>query len=332
MNKIFCFLVLQSFCLSLLAFTDISLPPGERPVKLDTIFYVADLNSINTSGQSFDARFFYIVSWHDKRLAHKEEKPVIMKLTEVWHPNIQIINQRKVYKTLHDLVKVMPDGKVIYTQAGWGTFSQSLKLKNFPFDKQKISFNLVAASGYPPTKVQFVTNKENLSGISDELSIADWKISDWKEEVKPFMLKNFTKRPGMILSFTATRLTAYYVAKMILPLVMIVMMSWAVFWMDPLNVAGNVGVSITSMLTLIAYRFSADTILPRLSYLTSLDYFILASTILVFLSLGQNLTTSALAKRDKMKQSRRLDVVCRFAFPSVFIIITVETMWLRWFL
>jgi len=309
-----------------------SLPPGERPVKLSAGFYVVDVAAVNTSGQSFDARFFYLVSWHDKRLAHKDSKPINKKLSDIWHPNIQILNQRKVWKTLPEQVKIMPDGKVIYVQAGWGTFSQPLKLKKFPFDTQKFSFKLLAACGEPITRVQFVAHPGNLSGFADDLSIADWKVMKWHEEVKPYVLKNFVKRPAINFSFTAKRLTSYYVVKMILPLVMIVMMSWAVFWMDPHNVASNVGISITSMLTLIAYRFSADTILPRLSYLTSLDYFILASTILVFSSLVQNLTTSILAKQEKFKMSYRFDVACRIGFPLIFIAITAETMWLRWFL
>ena len=331
MSKIFCVLLSCLFCMTMFA-VDISLPPGERPVKLNTGFYVADLAAINTSGQSFDARFFYLVSWYDKRLAHKSSKPINKKLSEVWNPNIQIMNQRKVYKTLPDQVTVMPDGKVIYVQAGWGTFSQPLKLKAFPFDKQKISFKLVSVCGEPPTNVQFFTNADNISGLADKLSIADWKVLNWQEEVTPFILKNFSKRPSMTFSFKAERLTSYYVVKMILPLVMIVMMSWAVFWMDPVNVASNVGISITSMLTLIAYRFSADAILPRLSYLTSLDYFILASTILVFLSLVQNLTTSSLTKHGRNKQSYMLDLCCRAGFPIVFFVILLETMWFRWFL
>ena len=57
MKFLFYFLVLQLSCLSLFA-TDVGLPPGERPVKLKTGFYVADLDFINTSAQSFDARFF----------------------------------------------------------------------------------------------------------------------------------------------------------------------------------------------------------------------------------------------------------------------------------
>jgi hypothetical protein len=42
------------------------------------------------------------------------------------------------------------------------------------------------------------------------------------------------------------------------------------------------------MLTLIAYRFAVDSQLPRLPYMTRLDLFTLASTLLVFFSLSDN--------------------------------------------
>jgi len=99
--------------------------------------------------------------------------------------------------------------------------------------------------------------------------------------------------------------------------------------MDPLNVASNVSISITSMLTLIAYRFSVDALLPRLSYLTSLDYFIMASTMLVFFSLVQSLITSALAKKGGGEKAYRLDLACRIGFPLVFLAIIFETLVFR---
>ena len=331
MYKVLFLFMLPLFFISSSA-TDIGLPPGKRPLKLKALLYIADLDTINTSEQSFEARIFYRVRWHDRRLAHKGKTPISKPLSEIWNPGIQIINQQKAWKTFPDVVKITPDGHVTYLQGMWGSFSQPLKLQLFPFDKQKISCQLLAVGNYSTDDVQFTPDDGEGSGIADELSIADWKISDWEVSLKPFKPSNLSPVPAIKFSVTAKRRTLYYVAKMILPLVMIVMMSWAVFWMDPLNVGSNVGISITSMLTLIAYRFSADTILPRLSYLTSLDYFILASTILVFLSLGQNLTTSALAKRKKMEQAHKLDVICRYAFPLVFVFIILETMVFRWML
>ncbi len=49
------------------------------------------------------------------------------------------------------------------------------------------------------------------------------------------------------------------------------------------------------MLTLIAYRFLLGGMLPRISYLTRLDYFLLGSTVLVFLALVEAACTSRLA-------------------------------------
>ena len=48
---------------------------------------------------------------------------------------------------------------------------------------------------------------------------------------------------------------------------------------------------MTSMLTLIAYRFAIDSQLPPLPYMTRLDVFILTSTLLVFFSLIEVVVT-----------------------------------------
>ena len=312
------------------SFADIGLPPGELPVKVKAALYIADLDSIDTAGQGFEARVFYELRWHDARLAHGGDGPISKQLSEVWNPRMRILNQQKTWSTFSEMVRVMPDGEVIYYKGLWGSFSQPLELKNFPFDSQKFSLQMV--TGYLPHQVQFIADDSGHSGIAESLSVADWKVLNWEVDLTPFNFRNIAQRSAITFSFNAKRLTSYYVVKMIFPLVMIVMMSWAVFWMDPLNVASNVSISITSMLTLIAYRFLADTILPRLSYLTSLDYFILASSVLVFLSLVQNLTTSALAKGGSPNMAYRLDVACRIGFPVLFLLVAIETLYFRSFL
>jgi hypothetical protein len=54
-----------------------------------------------------------------------------------------------------------------------------------------------------------------------------------------------------------------------------------------INASSQVSIAMTSMLTLIAYRFAIDSQLPRLPYMTRLDVFILASTLLVFFPLSR---------------------------------------------
>ena len=95
-------------------------------------------------------------------------------------------------------------------------------------------------------------------------------------------------------------------------------MSWTVLWISPENTGPPIGLATTSMLTLIAYRFILGSQLPRVSYLTLLDHFIFASTVLVFMALLEVVITSGLAQAGKAAQAHRLQKAARVVFPLLF--------------
>ena len=77
-------------------------------------------------------------------------------------------------------------------------------------------------------------------------------------------------------------------------------------------------VAITTMLTLIAYRFALGRLVPNLPYLTRFDYFTLGSTILIFLVLLLVAATAYLDARKKASLVERIDRWARLVFPVVF--------------
>ena len=77
------------------------------------------------------------------------------------------------------------------------------------------------------------------------------------------------------------------------------------------------------MLTLIAYRFAVDSQLPRLPYMTRLDAFIFASTLLVFFSLIEVLVTTILDNNQQTARAKKIDRYCRVIFPVIFAITSV---------
>ncbi len=85
------------------------------------------------------------------------------------------------------------------------------------------------------------------------------------------------------------------------------------------------------MLTLIAYRFAIDANLPKVSYLTRMDYFILLSTILVYASLIEVIITSTFAKNEKLSQARALDrqMRCNRSLPPPYLGIDLGAIPLR---
>jgi hypothetical protein len=48
----------------------------------------------------------------------------------------------RVVATFPQTAEINPDGTVMYRQRYWGSFSQPLELKTFPFDAQKLTLTL----------------------------------------------------------------------------------------------------------------------------------------------------------------------------------------------
>ena len=162
--------------------------------------------------------------------------------------------------------------------------------------------------------VEFAINP--LSGIAEKFSVADWHIIDSK--VEPFAYKvnpSAEGVPGFYLSIEAKRKSGYFGVKVFIPMLLILAMSWIVFWIDPTQSGTQISVSVTSMLTLIAYLFMVGNSLPRISYLSRLDYFVLGALILVFLSLIEVVITSTLASSGRIEKARKIDWHSRYIFP-----------------
>ena len=82
------------------------------------------------------------------------------------------------------------------------------------------------------------------------------------------------------------------------------------------------------MLTLIAYRFALGNLLPRISYMTRLDYFLLGSTVIVFLALVEVTATSRFVFLGRESLARKLDKYSRIGFPSVFVGILIYSLFI----
>ncbi len=299
--------------------------PETEPTKVEVIMAFLDIDNINSATQTFHASVFIGLTWKDLRLAHSSKGPIKYSLNNIWNPTLQILNEgSRIRKTFPEIVTIQPNGTVNYKQRYIGTFSQPMQLHDFPFDQHTFKLQLVAP-GYTPKDVQFAPNKEFVDKglpyavlLSEDISLPDWEILQFKTENAPYQLVEGYKLAGYAFEFTAKRLAEYYVQKVIIPLLFIVMMSWVVFWIDPENSGTQIGVAATSMLTLMAYRFAIGTNIPKVPYTTRLDDFIFTSTLIVFLALAQVVVTSMLAQSNKKVAARRVDKISRIVFPVIF--------------
>lgn len=298
-----------------------------EPREVGIGLFIADLVEIAGADQSFFADVFMEATWHAPELQSPSEGIRTLDLEDVWHPTLVIVNSRGASPGLPEQVSVAPDGAVSYLQRYTGTFAAPMDLREFPLDSQTLSVWVVAVQRAHDPVV--VAPRPEMTLIRDRLSISDWTIGEPVLRDQDFLATpDGRSTSGVALVAEATRDVNYYIIQVLIPLAAVVMMAWAVFWVDPGTVPVRVSVVVTTMLTLIAYRFMLANLVPRLSYLTRLDWFMLGATLLLMTTLFVMAGTSYLVTRERRDIVAKIDRVGRVAYPLVFVSYSMF-VWLR---
>lgn len=127
------------------------------------------------------------------------------------------------------------------------------------------------------------------------------------------------------MNINVRRQPTYYILKVIIPLCLIVIMSWLPRWIDPEQVGTNIGVSTSAFLTLVAYLFAITVLLPRVSYITRMDRFILLSTLTVFAGLIQTVFNTVLIRRKNGQRAERIDWWSRLVYPLLLVLVLASS-------
>ena len=81
------------------------------------------------------------------------------------------------------------------------------------------------------------------------------------------------------------RSMGYYLIQIYIPSSLIVIISWVSFWLNRGATPARVSLGVTTVLTMTTIMASTNAQLPKISYLKSIDLFLSACFIMVFLSL-----------------------------------------------
>ena len=207
--------------------------------------------------------------------------------------------------------------RTLRTEKGVGFFRQSFDFRKFPFDTQKLLIRIETGVGnYPNINMEDNTESGALTFITPEAGVflnlekflnpeinklKAWKISDEGISVKSKILSENTydiysqivlPRTENVLDIEINieRNFQHYLLKIMLPVFLILCVAWYVLWIPTEKYEARLNTSIIALLALIAYNFVFQDDIPKLEYLTDLDWFILLSYIFclipVFLSIG----------------------------------------------
>ncbi len=289
-----------------------------EPRAVRVAFYLIDISEIKDASQTMTVDFHVSLSWHDEELVGRWDGIREVPKSDVWSPDIRVVNGGGLVTMRADVVTVYPDGTAEHRQRYVGQVSVPVHLADFPADEHDLGIHIVATGG---DELEFTFDHDQ-SGMSDSVIVPGWSLAAGKLSERRFV-GGPVDLAGFVFEIHVTREAGFYVWKVIFPLAMIVLMSWTVFWIDPARIEAQVAVGATAMLTMITYRFTIASLVPPVSYQTRLDKFTVLSTAIILLALIESIATSRLAGFGRERIAQRMDRHSRWAFPVVYLLSTV---------
>jgi hypothetical protein len=136
--------------------------PDGVPTRISLAFYLVDIESIDDPQQEFTADLYLVARWRDARLVRPEtsddESQRLLPLSQIWQPDVGILNRRSMEATLPQVARVDTQGNVEYAQRVRGQFASPLDLRRFPFDRQQLEIRIISYR-YAPGELELAVGR-----------------------------------------------------------------------------------------------------------------------------------------------------------------------------
>ncbi|MHC4143120.1 MAG: ligand-gated ion channel [Planctomycetota bacterium] len=110
-----------------LGFIGYERPDAESgPTRVTIALYIVDISRIDDVDLTATVDFHLRIEWNDPRLASEAGGVRVLDVDEIWTPTPQVANERRLFKTFDEVVRVAPDGHVMYRQRFHGTITTPL--------------------------------------------------------------------------------------------------------------------------------------------------------------------------------------------------------------
>ena len=321
-------------------------PRGDGPVVVRAGFQFHDLYEINDEAETFEFTGVLRLRWHDPRQAFDpaaagvDEKVFqgdyqFDEISPAWFPQVVLVNESGLYEKHGVVLRARADGTTTLVQTVNAVAKAEFGMRRFPFDRQRLEA-VFEVLGFDKGEVLLEVDPEAADFTNEPIRIPQWTLTgiDMSTRERPAC---YAGRRGVasafVVSVEAQRQSFFIVRLVMIPLAVIVLLSFSVFWMDRSSLGDRINVSFIGILTAVAYQFIVSDIQPHISYFTLMNGFVNLSFLTMCATVVINLVVGALDKRGKTQSGDRLDRCCRWIFPLSYfgLIVVVFGVAFLWF-
>ncbi|MHB8384038.1 MAG: hypothetical protein ACYDC3_17050 [Candidatus Binataceae bacterium] len=302
-------------------------PPmvGGKPVIVSVSLHVINLSKIDDSAQHFDIDGYLFARWNDPRLEYVSKGPGDLIRTyrrgEIWIPRLEFVNATSPRKIHDTSISVAPSGNVTYVERFNAELSARFQLRRYPFDTQDLEI-FVHPFVADANQIVFTLRDSDVwtaSEFNTYSSLAQWDLAVMQPTLHVHREQSRTIA-GVRFGMQVTRRSAYYIWKVFVPLLLMVCVSWGVFWIEPGDLSSQIQVSVTTILTVIAFAFAISSSMPRVPYLTYIDAFFLQCYVFVFVAFTEIMIVHVTHRSDRRRDlGLKVRNWSRIVVPSAFV-------------
>ena len=257
-----------------------SLPQKDGPIEVTVSFELRDINNIDDEAETVEFTGVLKLSWHDPRQAFDPRiegaKEKIyqggFQFNEVfngWHPQLILVNESGLYDKRGVLLRIRSDGSLSLFETVDAVAKIDLDLRRYPIDQQRLEV-VFHVLGFDSNEIVLRLEPDYNDGdlsIDELFRMPQWYLTKIKSSIgvrKTPLINKGATTSTFVVSIDLQRRAIFILRLVVLPLIVIVMLSWSVFWMDKSSLGDRIGVSFICILTAVTYQVVVSEILPRI--------------------------------------------------------------------
>ena len=258
-------------------------PPmvNNRAVNVETGLFLTNLIDVDEVKEMFRVSGYLFMTWKDARLAFSPasgETDRSYNPDRIWIPRVFLINATVQREKTNVNVRGEPDGTIHYLELFKAELTTSFYLEPFPFDTE--SLEIFVQPFLDERGTMTLEYDDQVAGIGSEpfVELAQWKILGLKgAQQRHAIAKTGKEISELEIDVIVQRRYWYYIWKVFLPLLAMVAIAYSAFWIKVSDYYTQISLTLTAILTEIAFLFAISTSLPKVPYLTFIDAFFLVS-------------------------------------------------------
>lgn len=298
-------------------------PAAAAPVEIPVGIHINSVRSVDLKAGTFLADFYLWLRYPRTGDAASDSEM----------ERVEFVNGNLTSFEVNDKKQIGADNYLVWRARG--AFFFHPELRRYPFDRQELPIRIEHPSllssdlRYADDLTSYQRSRlpQERWGLGDDVAVPEYEIHQLGREVgeavyatdfgDTTLAEPLSTYSRFTFRLDIARRAAAYLAKILIPLFVILGIAYLVFWLpaEELKISGSV--IVTALVSCVAFHFTVSSNLPQVGYVVLSDKFFFLCYSLIFLAMLQTVWTYNLVRSGKSAQAIYMEVTARWLYPTL---------------